>query len=216
MTPFTGPPAPRRGARLREALERTLWRTRFVLAALCAGLAAAVLVATAAPAPPPTVRVVVTARDVDAGSRLAARDVRTVTVAAALAPAGTLRDADDAVGRTPAVGLPAGSVLSPALLAGDGVAASAPTGRVVVALPLDDAALLTLASAGDRVDLLTATGKVAERALVLPVAAADATGGLLPDRGAAPATLVVAVEPGEAARIAALTDGDRVLPVLVR
>ncbi|MFC8733490.1 SAF domain-containing protein [Luteimicrobium sp. NPDC057192] len=153
--PPPGGPAGLDGLRRRAA--RAFWRARFAVAALCCGLAATLVVGALRPAPPATVPVVVAARDVPAGSTLDAHDVRVARVAAALAPRTAYRASDDATGRTTSVALAAGTVVSPGLVAAGAVAASAPKGRVVVALPLDDDPAAALLGAGDHVDLLAST-----------------------------------------------------------
>ncbi|WP_277209429.1 SAF domain-containing protein [Isoptericola croceus] len=198
------------------------WRCRFVVAALCCGLAAGVTVEAMRPEPPPTREVVVAARALAAGTSLNAGDLTTLTVAAELAPDGVLTDPADAVGRSPAVALPAGSPLHAALVAGGGMAAQAPEGTVVVGVRLSEATWLR---PGDRIDLLATDDDatyLARRALVLP--------GLVPDDGAtgaggllgatSPATrdtavTLVAVDPDEAAQVSAAAGWGAVAAVLV-
>jgi hypothetical protein len=96
----------------------------------------------------------VTARAVEAGAQLTAADVAVVRIRdPGTALAGTLTDPVGAVGHIVRLALPAGTVLSPALLAADpGVA----TGRRRLDLRLDAAAAPTGLQAGDRVDVLAA------------------------------------------------------------
>ena len=116
---------------------RAFWRARFAVAAVCCGLAAAIVVGALSPEPPATVPVLVAARDVPAGSTLDGRDLRVARVATALAPRSAYRASRDAAGRVTSVALAAGTVVTPGLVAAGAVAASAPKGRVVVALSLD-------------------------------------------------------------------------------
>jgi len=228
-----GLPARRRSAR---RLRAVLWRARFALAAACCGLAAAAVVQAVRPAPPPTVDVVVPAHALAAGEPVAAGDLTTVPVAAALAPEGTVTDVDVVVGRAPATALPAGLPLRPELLPGGGVVAQAPRGTVVVPVRLDDTASGWLRP-GDRVDLVVtgdaaragATdekddgGYLARRALVLPRPAdkeAVAGGGGLLGGGATPAegtdVTLVAVSEDEAPGLSAASGWGTVGAVLVR
>jgi Flp pilus assembly protein CpaB len=213
--------APRRAHPLRTIATRTLWRSRFVLAAACVGLACSVVAGSLTPEPPQTAAVVVTARDVAAGSRLTSSDLRVTRVARALAPAAAYAHVSSAKGRTAAAGLTAGTVVTPGLVAGDEVARSAPDGKVVVALPEGEDPTVALLGPGDHVDLLTTTGHgsryLAHRALVLPPPGRQSgSAGLLGGGDDPAATLVVAVDPGEAEAIAARTDGSRLTAVVVR
>ncbi|MCA5892954.1 Flp pilus assembly protein CpaB [Isoptericola sp. NEAU-Y5] len=227
--------APRDLARRRARRRwRTLaWRSRHVAAAVCCGLAAAVVVQALRPAPPTTVDVVVPAHRLAAGESLRPDDLTTRTVPAALVPADVLTDADDAVGRAPAVALPAGLPLHPDLLPGGGAVAQAPDGTVVVPVRLDQASAGWLRP-GDRVDLLALgdgsaedTGGddayLARRALVLPGPGTDdhdaqGVGGLLgagSSAGAVEVTLV-AVSPDDAPRLSTASGWGTIGAVLVR
>jgi pilus assembly protein CpaB len=200
------------------------WRLRFVVAAVCCGLAASAAASAARPAPPATVPVVVTTREVPAGTSLAAGDVEVLRVAAELAPE-ALRTADDAVGRTASVRLSPGTALQPSLVAAGDLAAAAPEGKVVSAVRLDPAVSRLLA-AGDRVDLLVAVDEtgapdtpdpyLARGAVVVPGRGEEPTGGLL---GSAASTeqdvTLVAVRPEEAERLASVAGWGTVTAVLV-
>jgi len=101
--------------------------------------------------------VLVVAHDVAAGTRLDSHDLRVARVATALAPGKAFHAPDDAAGRVASVALAAGTVVTPGLVAAGGVAASAPKGRVVVALSLGDDPAAALLGPGDHVDLLAST-----------------------------------------------------------
>jgi pilus assembly protein CpaB len=198
------------------------WRSRFVVAALCCGLAAGVTVHAMRPEAPATREVVVAARAVPAGTTLRAGDLTTLTVAAELAPDGLLTDPADAVGRSPAVALTAGVPVHTDLVAGGGMAERAPDGTVVVGVRLADATWLR---PGDRVDLLStdddAADRLARRALVLPGLPADggatSSGGLLGSSAPASqdAVTLVAVDPDEAPAVSAAAEWGAVAAVLV-
>ncbi|AEG45242.1 RcpC/CpaB family pilus assembly protein [Isoptericola variabilis] len=149
--------ARRRG--LRRRLRTALWRARFVLVAVCCGLAATATVHALRPDPPPTVDVVVPLHPLVAGERVEAADLTVRPVPAELAPDGVVTATADAVGRVPAVDLPAGLPLHATLVAGGGVAAHAPEGTVVVPVLLDSAAS-GLLRPGDRVDLVAVDASV--------------------------------------------------------
>jgi pilus assembly protein CpaB len=212
------------------------WRLRFVVAAVCCGLAASATVSAARPAPPATVPVVVTTREVPPGTALAADDVEVRQVAAELAPR-ALRAVDDAVGRTASVRLSPGTTLQESLVAAGDLAAGAPDGTVVAAVRLDPG-VAGLLAAGDRVDLLVASGAaegtadvgtadgrqaagapdpyLARGAVVVPGRAPEASAGLLGSAATAPDDVtLVAVRPEEAERLAAVAGWGTVTAVLV-
>jgi pilus assembly protein CpaB len=208
--------------RLARRARTLLWRSRFVVAAVCCGLAAGTTVEALRPAAPPTREVVVAARELPAGTNLTAGDLETLTVAAELAPQGVLTDPADAVGRSPAVTLASGTPLHADLVAGGGMAGRAPDGTVVVGVRLTEASWLL---PGDRVDLLGTdedAAYLARRALVLPPLGSDdgatGTAGLL--GGTSPtstdaAVTLVAVDPEEAAAVSSAAEWGAVAAVLV-
>ena len=221
-------PSPRAAARRRRGrtARRWLWKGRWLLVALCCGVAASTTVQALRPPPPPLRSVVVPVRDLAAGATLRPADLTVVRVPAALAPASVLTDPDDAVGRVPAVALDAGLPLSGSLVAGGEVAALAPHGTVVVPVRLDDATAVLL-RAGDHVDLVStapadpSSAYLARRALVLPAGSratpAGGASGLLGgvvDDGPADVTLV-AVAPAEAPGLLAASGAATVAAVLV-
>ncbi|WP_413451316.1 RcpC/CpaB family pilus assembly protein [Georgenia phoenicis] len=196
------PPSRRRRVRLR----RTLWRWRHAL--LAAGVVCAVgtVVHELRPPPPATVAVVVTARDVAAGTRLAEGDVVTARLPRELVAARMLRAPTEAVGERVAVGLPEGFPLAAQVLVGPGLAAGTPAGDVVVPVRLADPAVAGTLRPGDRVDLLAATADAAASEGSARVVAAGALvmaleegggGGLL--GGEEPASLVFVAVPRAAA-----------------
>jgi len=160
----------------------TLWRTRFLIVALCLAVAASSAVDALRPEPPATVAVVVAARAVSAGSVLGAADLRAVRVPLDVAPDRAASNPADMLGSSTAVPLTPGTPLVPGVLAPDDLAG--PPGSVVAAVRLADPAVTALLAAGMRVDVLAATPEgergtvVASRALVLPSPSrAEADGG---------------------------------------
>jgi Flp pilus assembly protein CpaB len=223
-------PTPRATARRRRArtARRWLWKGRWLLVALCCGIAASTAVQALRPAPPPLRSVVVPVQRVPAGAELRAADLAVVPVPAALAPDGALTDLDDAVGRVPAVALEPGLPLSAALVEGGEVARLAPQGTVVVPVRLDDATAALLRP-GDHVDLVSTAATdagsayLARRALVLPAgsraappqgASSGLLGSVVDDEGGAGVTLV-AVAPEEAPGLSAASGAAAVAAVLV-
>lgn len=236
MTPSPGrAPTPPDDARSRARSARRRagvlwWRLRFVVAAVCCGLAATAVVAAARPAPPETVPVAVTTREVPAGAALSAADVEVRHVAAELAPE-ALRTVDDAAGRTASVRLAPGTTLQESLVAAGELVSAAPAGTVVAAVRLDPA-VAGLLAAGDRVDLLVASGAteaavvdpadpapdpyLARGAVVVPGRAPETSDGLLGSGASAPEDVtLVAVRPEEAERLAAVAGWGTVTAVLV-
>lgn len=216
------PPLPRARAPRAARVRALLWRARFVAAAACLGTAAAVTLHALRPPAPPTVPVVVLARDVTAGAALTAADVTVADVPPDAAPAGALSRTSDAEGRVVAVDLPAALPVTPALLTD--ATRGGPPGTVVVAVRLDDPAVTGMLEAGMHLDLVAARleggpgDTVARRALVLPGPEPGATGGGL--LGSPAGTddgppLLVAVAPDEAVRIAEASVSSHLVAVIV-
>ena len=158
-----GDRAQRRGRR-RVALARAGarlagWPRRVLVGLL---LVAAVLLAvrphpaavTAAPAPPAT-EVVVAARDLAAGTVLAAADLRTVSMPVEVVPAGVARRPAGLIGQLAAGAIRRGETVTDARLVGPGLAAGLGPGEsAVVPVRLADADSAVLVRPGDRVDVL--------------------------------------------------------------
>lgn len=144
------PPAP---PRVRRRLRTLAWRGRFALAALSLGAAAAVTVHELSPPRPDLASMVVVDRALPAGSTLSAADVRTVSVPPGALPPDALQDVGEAVGRTVAVNVTPGTVVSSPVLSTD-LAGQAPPGTVIAAVRLAEPALADLLEPGMRVDLL--------------------------------------------------------------
>jgi Flp pilus assembly protein CpaB len=231
------PDAAARRRRLHRRLRAAAWRARFVLVAVCCGLAATATVQALRPEPPPTLDVVVPAHPLVAGEEVGPDDVTVRTVPAELVPGDVLTDPRDAVGRVPAVTLPAGLPLHGSLVEGGGLAAQAPEGTVVVPVLLDGAAS-GLLRPGDRVDLVTAAlagalddpapddasvdaRYLARRALVLPdLRRAESSRGADTLLGGATASrpaqvTLLAVRPEEAPALSAASGQGSVSAVLV-
>lgn len=129
-----------------------LWRSRFLLAALCLAWVVVLLVPALRP-PPATQTVLVADRDLPAGAELGTGDLTEVELADP--PAGAPSRAD-LLGQRLAVGVPAGLPLVETLLVGPGLASGAPPGTVVTPVRLADPALLQLLQVGDHLDLYLA------------------------------------------------------------
>lgn len=138
---------------VRRRLRLVGWRARRPLAALCAGLAALLVVDLARPDEPPTAHVLVAAHDLVPGAELTDQDVRLDAVPVALLPT-RLAAPDDALGRRVAVAVPAGLPLVPELFVED--AATGPPGTVVVPVRFADAGVAAVLRPGMRIDVVAA------------------------------------------------------------
>ena len=191
-----------------------LWRARWVTAAVLVGCACAAVVDALQPAPPPSVRLVVTTHDVAAGHPLDASDVQVVAMPPDLAPPHGITDPADVIGSAPAIPLPEGLPLVDGLLAR--TLAHGPPGTVVVPVRFADDGVARLLGPGLHVDVLAATDDgapgryLAHRALVLPAPVTTdgsaATGSRSSLLGSAPTStdvppVLLAVAPDEAAAI---------------
>jgi Flp pilus assembly protein CpaB len=153
------------------------------LAVGCVGVAVVAGLRVLAPAPPPTVPVVVAARDLPGGVALSPSDLTLVDFPAALVPAGmtSLGLAADPGGRVLAAPLRAGEPVTDVRLVGAPLAGADP-GVVATPVRLPDAAAAALLRAGDRIDLLATdprrgrTTQVADGAVVLAVPPQDEGG----------------------------------------
>ncbi|MEP7766039.1 SAF domain-containing protein [Sanguibacter sp. 25GB23B1] len=231
------PPAP---PRVRRRLRAMAWRARFALAALALGAAATVTVHQLSPPRPASVSMVVADRALSAGTALTAADVRVVSVPPGSLPPDALREVGDVVGRTVAVNVTPGTVVSAPVLSTD-LAAQAPPGTVIAAVRLAEPALADLLEPGMRVDLLapstqhpeTGTSSevpgqpvpgtyLARSAVVQPVprSGSEAQGdGLLSldtaESGGTGDLMLVAVTPDEAASLANMAGWSAISAVLV-
>lgn len=171
---------------VRRRVRRAVLRRRRLLAALLTGLAVLVGVRSLTAPPPPTVEVLVAARDLGAGTSVAADDLVAVEFRPGSEPDGLVRDPE---GRLLASAVRRGEPLTDARLVGPDLAAGLP-GVVPTPVRVPDAAVVGLLRSGDRVDLLAAdpqggpTRIVARDALVLgvPAIGADAVADALPGR----------------------------------
>src|SRR6478735_2281822 len=159
-------------------LRITLWRCRYLVAAICLGIAASATVHALRPPDAPTVAVVVAARAVEAGVALTASDIRIARYPVAGVPDGAVRG-------------PSGTVVATVRFADPAVA-----GLLAPGMHVDILAATAEGGPG---------GVVARRALVLPTARrSPAAGGLL---GGSPTDddsvpVLVAVSPEEAPALA--------------
>jgi len=189
-----------------------------LLRQVAAGALACLALVLALRSPPATVDpstgaevvpVVVAATDLPAGTTLTAADLERADLPTAVAPAGAAAEPGELTGQVLAAPVRAGEAVTDVRLVGPGLWAAVPEGQVAAPVRLADLAVATLLRAGDRVDVLAATGGgaapsvevVAAGALVLTAPAAATDGPA--DAG----LLVLAVLPDTAARLAAAAAG---------
>jgi len=160
------------------------------------------------PAPSPaaaeggsSVPVAVAARDLPAGTVLAAADLTTARYPSGAAPAGVVGDPQELLHGVLAGGVRAREPITDARLVGRGVTSLLPAGQVAAPVRLADLAVAALVHTGDRVDVL-ATGTnapsaevVAEGVLVVATSGTDEKAGA--------GLLLLAVDDATAARLAA-------------
>jgi len=196
----------------RELRRAATWHRRLLAAGLAAA-AVAVGLQVLQPAPPPTVDVLAAARDIDAGTTLAAGDVLALTLPADLVPAGALDPAADVSGRAVAGPIRAGETITDVRLVGPPLVAGLGDGLVAAPVRVADAGTAGLVRPGDRVDVLATPGgqdlagqptrTIASDVVVVAVPGADGVGAV------DGALLVLATTPAEAAALAGATVTDR-------
>lgn len=239
----SGPPTVRTtSTRWRRRWRALLWRWRIRIAAACLAAAAALIPTALRPPTAPTVPVVVAARELPAGTTLAAEDVRTVRIGADVAPSPAPDREDAVLGQRTAVGVPAGTPLVPGVVHGVGIRPAVPPGLTLAAVRLADPGVARLLRPGDRVTLLagrsdptgtetgtetsaetgteTGTERLVARALVVEIqgdAAEASSGGLLAPSSAVDVEplILLAVSTEEATRLAGAALTASITAVLV-
>jgi Flp pilus assembly protein CpaB len=171
-------------------------------------VATAVWVTTSAFLPraaPEGVRVVVVAQNLMAGHVLTLGDLVVTSWPTKLTPEGTVGNSGALVGRALGAAMTRGEPVTTARVRGPGLLTGVPTGMVAAHVRLADPAMASITVAGDRVDLISAAGRlVAADVVVLAVDAS--TSGTSGWSSAAPSSLpggvIVAIAPDAAARLA--------------
>ena len=189
---------------LRSLRRAALWHRRG-LSALAAAVCVLAVVAAVRPPAPRLVTVVVTARAVDAGTKLAAADLTTADLPASAVPDLAVTDTDDVLGATLVGALTRGSVLtaSSTVDAGRGV----PAGQRLVPFRMHDATVLGLLRVGDRVTVVaTNDGSMVTLAKQVRVAAipqSGDSGGVLGGSTESGGMVLLACDPATAEVLAA-------------
>ena len=187
-----------------ESLVRAFrWHRRW-FAALFAALAVLATLSAFSSAEGSGAAVVVAARSIPAGTKVASADLSTARLPPALVPEGAFTDADAVIGRTLVIAVPERSVLTPAnLLESRSLVAA---GKVALPVRFAEATAVPLLRVGAHIDVLGAKADGADygvvaadvRVVALPVVS---DGGVL--GGSQAALVLVEVDSSQAASIAA-------------
>ncbi|HYH77300.1 MAG TPA: RcpC/CpaB family pilus assembly protein [Arthrobacter sp.] len=202
-----------------------LGRNRRLAIALLLCLAAAVTVHQLTPAPADSVIALAAARDLPAGASLTASDVAQVQVPPGLMASGSLRVNAEAEGRQLAAPLRKGQLLTDAQLLGPGLLAGTPPGSAAVPLRMADPSSIQLVSPGQLVNVvLTGASSYDQQApsevlaTAVPVLWTSGQGGRTGEwlgTGETEGLIVVAADPGQAARLAGASTQGKLFFVLV-
>lgn len=196
-------PPPARLVDASPAWRGALWRWRHAFLGIALAAGALMVVEAVAPVPDGTL-VVVLARDVPAGLDLVPADVVVRPVPDDVVPSPVFGTADAILGERLAVGLPAGTVLTDALLLGPGLADGVPEGHVVLPIAIADPGSRALARTGTSVTLVGASDPEPARALardVLVLAVLDTEGGSGLLSGEPTTTTLIVAVPTAAANV---------------
>jgi pilus assembly protein CpaB len=156
--------------------------------------------------------VVITARDLPAGTVLRAADVRLSRWNSSQIPRRAVRSIAQAIGATIAAGMDRGEPITTARIRGPGITTGLTPGLVAVTVTITGPSTLALIRAGDRVDLLAATPADADavRPARIVASAVRVLAVLTPRSSTADdqsAGLVVAASRAAALSIASVVDG---------
>ncbi|MHC6593609.1 Flp pilus assembly protein CpaB [Arthrobacter sp. C152] len=202
-----------------------LSRNRRLAAALLLCAAAALAVQQLTPAPLSTVAALSAARDLPAGTALAASDLATVRVPPGVVADGFLQDPGAAAGKQLATPLRKGQLLTDAQLLGPGLLAGTPPGSAAVPLRMADASSTQLVAPGQLVNVVLTSANGFDQqgppevlASAVPVLWTSNKGGQSGQWLGTTETdglIVVAAGPEQAARLAGASTQGRLFFVLV-
>jgi len=218
---------PRNVLARRGLLRDALWHARRYLVTAAVLLLVLVVARAVGPVAPATQDSWVTRVAMSAGSLVPASDLERRTLPVAAVPPGAVVKPALLAGRRLLLDLPPGYPLTDAVLSRSGLDGLVPQGRVVTAVTPAVSEVTGLLHPGDRVDLLVASRPdddapgdaevAARRAVVLPAGLATSTadGSRAPSTDGATTSVLLAVTPGEAARLGGLGVWSDVTIVLV-
>ncbi|MFC7326655.1 SAF domain-containing protein [Marinactinospora rubrisoli] len=217
------PNAARRGPARAHRLAAALARWRRPLGAVCAALAVAGAVLSLRPPAPPTIDVLVAARDLTALEPLGRGDTARRAVPRDTAPTGALTPADDPLGAALTAPMRRGEILTTARIA-DPPAAPYGAGMVAAPVRVADPGAVALLRPGSRVDVLAAAqdplaaefgAAAAPAELVVRDRPVIAVPGAEPADGESGALLLLAVTEEESRTLAGRAVADR-LSITIR
>lgn len=200
------------------------WRAKYrrMIAALLAGIAAAMTILFFAPHMEPTRSIVVAARDLPTGHHIAAADLATVNLASDAIPPSSTRRFEEITGQQLAVPIEQGSPIPKSSLLGPDLLTGAPPGTSAVPVRASDAEGTSILRPGMRVNVVLTTGNGYETPTESRVIARGVTvlwnGSQSGNESSSwfgassnqPGTIVVAAPESEAARLAGATSEGKV------
>jgi pilus assembly protein CpaB len=152
----------------------------------------------------PSARVVVAARDLAAGTELAAADLRVVSMPSGIVPGGASGRAAGLIGRVAAGAIRRGEALTDARVVGPGLTAGLDSDETAVPVRIADPDAAALVRTGDRVDVLgtpvAPDGTQATTGQTVTVAAAVRVLAVLRSRDPADGVMLVVATGQDAAR----------------
>ena len=188
----------------RPAWNRTRLR-RVISAGLVAAAAWLALSAFLPKTPPRGIPIVIVSRDLMPGHVLTRSDLAVADWPRDLGPAGAVPDPQALVGRALGAGMSRGEAVTPARVRGPGLLTGALPGFVASHIRLGDPAMAAMAAPGDHVDLISSAGQVVASDVVVLAVDSGSEGGSgwsTKSGSGPPSGVVVAVEGGEAGRLA--------------
>jgi pilus assembly protein CpaB len=209
----------------RRRLLSWLSRNRRLTIALLLCVAAGITVQQLTPPPADTATTLTAARDLPAGTALAAADLAPVMVPPQLINAGSIADSAEATGKQLAAPLRKGQLLTDSQLLGPGLLTGAPPGSAAVPLRMADPSSIQLVSPGQLVNVvLTGSNGYDQNspsqvlASSVPVLWTSGQGGKTGQwlgTGETDGLIVVAAAPEQAARLAGASTQGKLFFVLV-
>nr|WP_223859877.1 Flp pilus assembly protein CpaB [Pseudarthrobacter sulfonivorans] len=202
-----------------------LSRNRRLAIALLLCIAAGITVHQLTPPPADTATTLAAARDLPAGTALAAADLAPVKIPPQLVNAGSVTDPREATGKQLAAPLRKGQLLTDSQLLGPGLLAGAPPGSAAVPLRMADPSSIQLVSPGQLVNVVLTGANGYDQnspsqvlASSVPVLWTSGQGGKTGQwlgTGETDGLIVVAAAPEQAARLAGASTQGKLFFVLV-
>ncbi|MEO8283232.1 MAG: Flp pilus assembly protein CpaB [Pseudarthrobacter sp.] len=202
-----------------------LIRNRRLAIALLLCIAAGITVHQLTPPPADTATTLAAARDLPAGTALAATDLAAVKIPPQLVGAGSIANSVEAMGKQLAAPLRKGQLLTDSQLLGPGLLTGAPPGSAAVPLRMADPSSIQLVSPGQLVDVVLTGANGYDQnspsevyASSVPVLWTSGQGGKTGQwlgTGETDGLIVVAAAPEQAARLAGASTQGKLFFILV-